>query len=308
MSDRILQELPGWSLAWSDEFDGAAGSPVDPASWQPEVGGHGWGNQELQYYTDSRDNVRLDGAGNFQIVVRCSDPQLRDHRFGGCLYTSARLITKDRVAFTYGLVQARIRLPQGRGIWPALWMLGPEHRPGRLAAMWRDRRHGELRQGPRPSSTARFMARATQAPGASSPPTGLPPASPTTSTCTRSTGSPTGSAGTWTTSSTARDARRPPGQPLGLRPRLLPAPECGRGRDLLGHARPVGNLPPGHAGRLHPYLRQRTWRSVLSLRPERERHRPSAVPARPPVLSLPRWSRSAAISPVRGGYLSRPVT
>ena len=138
MSDRILQELPGWSLAWSDEFDGAAGSPVDPASWQPEVGGHGWGNQELQYYTDSRDNVRLDGAGNFQIVVRCSDPQLRDHRFGGCLYTSARLITKDRLAFTYGLVQARIRLPQGRGIWPALWMLGPEHRPGRLAAMWRD--------------------------------------------------------------------------------------------------------------------------------------------------------------------------
>jgi hypothetical protein len=48
MGDRILQELPGWSLAWSDEFDGAAGSPVDPASWQPQVGGDGWGNQELQ--------------------------------------------------------------------------------------------------------------------------------------------------------------------------------------------------------------------------------------------------------------------
>ena len=126
MGDRILQELPGWSLAWSDEFDGAAGSPVDPASWQPQVGGHGWGNQELQYYTDSGDNARLDGAGNLQIVVRRSDPQLRDHRFGGCLYTSARLITKDRVAFTYGLVQARIRLPQGRGIWPAFWMLGQD--------------------------------------------------------------------------------------------------------------------------------------------------------------------------------------
>ena len=124
MSDRTLQELPGWSLAWSDEFDGAAGSPPDPASWQPEVGGHGWGNQELQYYTDNRDNARLDGAGNLQIVVRRSDPQLRDHRFGGCRYTSARLTTKDRVGFTYGLVQARIRLPQGRGIWPAFWMLG----------------------------------------------------------------------------------------------------------------------------------------------------------------------------------------
>jgi beta-glucanase (GH16 family) len=147
MGDRILQELPGWSLAWSDEFDGAAGSPVDPASWQPQVGGHGWGNQELQYYTDSSDNARLDGAGNLQIVVRRSDPQLRDHRFGGCLYTSARLITKDRAAFTYGLVQARIRLPQGRGIWPAFWMLGQNidrvgwPQCGEIDVM-------ELRQGP----------------------------------------------------------------------------------------------------------------------------------------------------------------
>jgi Glycosyl hydrolases family 16 len=124
MGDRILQELPGWSLAWSDEFDGAVGSPVDPASWQPQVGGNGWGNQELQCYTDSSDNARLDGAGNLQIVVRRSDPWLRDTRFGGCAYTSARLVSKDRVSLTYGLVQARIRLPRGRGLWPAFWMLG----------------------------------------------------------------------------------------------------------------------------------------------------------------------------------------
>jgi beta-glucanase (GH16 family) len=124
MNDRVLARVPGWSLAWSDEFDGAAGSPADPATWQPETGGHGWGNQELQYYTDSNQNAALDGAGNLAIVVRRLDPELRAAHFGGCEYTSARIISKDRVAFRYGLLQARIRLPRGRGIWPALWMLG----------------------------------------------------------------------------------------------------------------------------------------------------------------------------------------
>ena len=102
------------SLIWSEEFDGPAGSPVDPDIWQPEVGGHGWGNEELQYYTEGTENASLDGAGNLAIVVRRSDSQ----------YTSARLVSKDRVAFTYGLVQARIKLPTGLGIWPAFWMLG----------------------------------------------------------------------------------------------------------------------------------------------------------------------------------------
>jgi beta-glucanase (GH16 family) len=125
MSDHVLSEPPGWSLAWSDEFDGAQGSPADPAVWRPEVGGHGWGNEELQYYTNGTGNAALDGAGNLAIVVRQPDPDLRG-RVGGCEYTSARLITKDRVAFSYGLVQARIRLPSGRGIWPAFWMLGQD--------------------------------------------------------------------------------------------------------------------------------------------------------------------------------------
>jgi beta-glucanase (GH16 family) len=105
---------PELSLIWSEEFDGPAGSPVDPDIWQPEVGGHGWGNEELQYYTEGTENASLDGAGNLAIVVRRSDSQ----------YTSARLVSKDRVAFTYGLVQARIKLPTGLGIWPAFWMLG----------------------------------------------------------------------------------------------------------------------------------------------------------------------------------------
>lgn len=124
MDDRVLSGLRGGSVVWSEEFNGAAGLPVDPAIWQPEVGGHGWGNQELQYYTDSTENAALDGSGNLAIVVRRPDRQQRDARFGGCEYTSARLISKDRVAFSYGLVQARIRLPRGRGVWPAFWMLG----------------------------------------------------------------------------------------------------------------------------------------------------------------------------------------
>jgi beta-glucanase (GH16 family) len=124
MSDYARSELPGWSLVWSDEFDGAAGSPADPATWQAEVGGHGWGNEELQYYSDSSENAALDGAGNLAIVVERVDPQLRGSRFDGCEYSSARLVSKDRVAFSYGLVQARIRLPRGRAIWPAFWMLG----------------------------------------------------------------------------------------------------------------------------------------------------------------------------------------
>jgi beta-glucanase (GH16 family) len=123
MSERIMEELPGWSLAWSDEFDGAAGSPVDPCVWQPQVGGHGWGNGEQQYYTDG-ENTSLDGAGNLAMVVRRLDPQPSERRFGGCMYTSARVVSKDRMAFTYGLVRARIRLPRGRGMWPAFWTLG----------------------------------------------------------------------------------------------------------------------------------------------------------------------------------------
>jgi beta-glucanase (GH16 family) len=112
-----------WPLVWSDEFDGPAGTPPDPATWQAETGGHGWGNDELQCYTDG-GNAALDGNGNLAITVRRTAPD--EARFDGCGFTSARLISRDRVHFTYGLVQARIRLPGGRGIWPAFWMLGQD--------------------------------------------------------------------------------------------------------------------------------------------------------------------------------------
>jgi beta-glucanase (GH16 family) len=122
MSDRV----PGWSLAWSEEFDGDAGAPPDPRNWQLETGGGGWGNQELQYYTGGTENASLDGAGHLAIVVRQPDPVARKDRYGGYGYTSARLISKGRVALRYGLVEARIQIPDGRGIWPAFWMLGQD--------------------------------------------------------------------------------------------------------------------------------------------------------------------------------------
>src|ERR1700730_15086995 len=126
MDGRLPGGCTGYSLTWSEEFDGAAGSSADPGTWLAETGGHGWGNDELQYYTGSSENACLDGAGNLAIVVRRPDPQVRDSRYSGCGYTSARLISKDRVALRYGLIQARIRLPRGRGIWPAFWMLGQD--------------------------------------------------------------------------------------------------------------------------------------------------------------------------------------
>lgn len=126
MDGRLPSGCAGYTLSWSEEFDGAAGSSADPGTWLAETGGHGWGNEELQYYTGSSENACLDGAGNLAIAVRRPDPQVRDSRYSGCGYTSARLISKDRMAVRYGLVQARIRLPLGRGIWPAFWMLGQD--------------------------------------------------------------------------------------------------------------------------------------------------------------------------------------
>jgi beta-glucanase (GH16 family) len=113
-------------LVWSDEFDGGAGSSPDQGTWRAETGGSGWGNRELQYYTDDAGNAALDGAGNLAIVARRADPPLARQSYGGCGYTSARLISKDRMSFRYGLVRARIKIPRARGIWPAFWMLGQD--------------------------------------------------------------------------------------------------------------------------------------------------------------------------------------
>jgi beta-glucanase (GH16 family) len=101
-------------LLWSDEFDGPRGTAVDARYWTHELGGGGWGNRELQRYTDRPENAALDGNGNLAIVARREAGE----------HTSARLITHGKLELTYGRVEARMRLPRGRGIWPAFWMLG----------------------------------------------------------------------------------------------------------------------------------------------------------------------------------------
>ena len=102
-------------LVWSDEFD-KDGLP-DAAKWGYEVGGKGWGNNELQHYTKSRpENARVEN-GNLIIEAR-KEP------YEGNAYTSARLLTKNTATWTYGRFDIRAKIPAGRGTWPAIWMLG----------------------------------------------------------------------------------------------------------------------------------------------------------------------------------------
>ena len=109
--------VPGpLTLVWSDEFN-VDGLP-NPAKWGYDIGtgGGGWGNNEVQYYTNRSDNAVCIN-GNLKIT-------LKKENFSGSSYTSARLLTKDKFAFKYGKVEARAKLPFGRGTWPAIWTLG----------------------------------------------------------------------------------------------------------------------------------------------------------------------------------------
>lgn len=105
-------------LTLSEEFDtdGAPNSSI----WGYDIGTgeNGWGNQELQYYTDRAENVQVRN-GVLLITAQKED-------FEGSQYTSARLVTKDKFEQQYGRFEARIRLPYGQGIWPAFWMLGAD--------------------------------------------------------------------------------------------------------------------------------------------------------------------------------------
>ncbi len=102
-----------WQLVWHDEFDGTA---LDAGKWVRETGGGGWGNAELEFYTDRTENARVAG-GNLII-------EARRETFGNRDYTSARLKTQGLGAWRYGRMEARIQIPRGQGLWPAFWMLG----------------------------------------------------------------------------------------------------------------------------------------------------------------------------------------
>ena len=109
-------------LVWSDEFGGAAGTPIDSTKWKHDVGGSGWGNNQLEYDTSRTSNSSHDGNGNLMITARRETYTGPDGVTRS--YTSARINTAGKFEHAYGRFEARMRLPVGRGIWPAFWMLG----------------------------------------------------------------------------------------------------------------------------------------------------------------------------------------
>ena len=102
-----------WQLIWSDEFNDTL---INPFIWTHESGGSGWGNNELQYYTNRPQNSYIEDG---KLIIKA----LREN-YSGKLYTSARLKTQNRKFWKYGKIEARMKLPFGQGIWPAFWMLG----------------------------------------------------------------------------------------------------------------------------------------------------------------------------------------
>jgi beta-glucanase (GH16 family) len=102
-----------WALIWSDEF---TASKIDSTNWNFETGAGGWGNNELEYYTNRLDNAIIKN-GSLNIIAK-------KEQYGGSKYTSARMTTESLRYLTYGKVEAKIKLPSQQGIWPAFWMLG----------------------------------------------------------------------------------------------------------------------------------------------------------------------------------------
>jgi beta-glucanase (GH16 family) len=120
-------QTPAWRLVWSDEFNGPDGSGIDPSKWTVQTGGNGFGNRELETYTASRSNLREE-HGDLVIEARREDrhePSAgKDGTASG--YTSARLQTSGHFSQRYGRFEARMRLPLGKGLWPAFWLLGDD--------------------------------------------------------------------------------------------------------------------------------------------------------------------------------------
>jgi len=112
-TDATTPAISGYSVAWADEFNGTA---LNTSNWTCETGAGGWGNAELQYYTTRSQNVSV-ADGSLKITAI-------KESYNGASWTSARLKTQDKKTFTYGKMQARIKMPNGTGFWPAFWMLG----------------------------------------------------------------------------------------------------------------------------------------------------------------------------------------
>ncbi|RYY89021.1 MAG: glycosyl hydrolase family protein [Chitinophagaceae bacterium] len=149
---------PGYTLAWSDEFNSSA---LNTGWWSNQNGDGcpnlcGWGNNELEYYTDRSENLFFQDG---KMII-----EARPEAYGGRAYTSSKILTSGKKTFKYGRIDIRAKLPKGKGIWPALWLL-PEsnvyggwprsgeidlmelvgHEPGKV--------YGTLHYGPGPGST-----------------------------------------------------------------------------------------------------------------------------------------------------------
>lgn len=113
----------GWKLTWSDEFNRPGANPPDPSKWTLETGGNGWGNNELEYYTARLENAKEQEG---LLTIRAAKEDYAGPEKVKRGYTSARLKTKDKFSQKYGRFEARIKLPYGKGIWPAFWLLGDD--------------------------------------------------------------------------------------------------------------------------------------------------------------------------------------
>lgn len=115
-------EIDGYTLVWQDLFDS---EELNPLRWNIEVNGAGGGNNELQYYTDRPDNVRVgdDGQGNGCLILTAQREDWKGKHF-----TSGRVNSKNLIAFTHGKIEASIKLPStADGLWPAFWMMGNDY-------------------------------------------------------------------------------------------------------------------------------------------------------------------------------------
>ncbi|MCI4670306.1 MAG: glycoside hydrolase family 16 protein [Bacteroidia bacterium] len=136
LEDKVLDSNPcdfpsieGYSLMWSDEFEG---SEINPDIWTHELGDGcqngpdlcGWGNNELEWYTDEKKNSQVKDGNLIIRALRESTP------VNGYDYTSARMITKNKADFKFGRMDIRAKLPKGKGLWPAIWMLPTENKFG----------------------------------------------------------------------------------------------------------------------------------------------------------------------------------
>ncbi|MFF4735656.1 family 16 glycosylhydrolase [Streptomyces sp. NPDC001262] len=119
------RERGDWKLVWADEFRGPSYRGPDPAKWNFDRGAEPqWGNHEWQYYTDRHENVALDGDGHLVISARRERLPWMHCTVGPCDITSGRITTKGKFSQAYGRFEARIKVPKGKGMWPAFWMLG----------------------------------------------------------------------------------------------------------------------------------------------------------------------------------------